>query len=101
MIETAKEALAGLVKKNPALDRKLKSYGALDVWDKNIDASGKSWAERISKGVLFIVTENPSLSQEIVFHKNGSIKKINDELGETVVKDIKVRIGCKKEKERN
>lgn len=96
-METIKEAISGLLKKLPELNKKVRDYGCLSDWASRVETSGNSWAERLSAGTLHIVTESPAQGQDIMLGKNGFIRKMNDIIGSEEIKDIKVRIGTRKE----
>jgi|GEM_PF-4587752 len=88
-----KAAVEGFLDQLPRVKKKVKVWEAVDIWSAKIETSGKSQAEKITGGVLFVVTESPSLGQEIALKKNSFIKTMNAITGEETVKDIKVRIG--------
>ena len=92
-MKSAKEAISVLLDGLPALKSKIKRYRILDIWAQEIEKSGASRAERIDGKTLFITAENPSLCQEIALKKREFIIRMNEQLGEEGISDIKVKIG--------
>ncbi|MGC8862014.1 MAG: DciA family protein [Armatimonadota bacterium] len=48
-----------------------------------------SKAERVMQGVLFVACKSSTWASELSLHKDRIVKRINDSLGTTVVKDIR------------
>ena len=92
-METLRAVLEGLIKKNPRIVKKLRGYEAVALWPQIIDKEDKSWVEDFSSGILTVATENPSYCQEISFDRKRIIKALNDRIGESSVKDVRVKIG--------
>lgn len=99
MMETLRSAVEGLVKKMPIVERQLKGYAAADAWQEEIDKKGKSWVQRFSGGILFVATESASFCQEVCFGKDKMIEELNKKAGEPVIKDIKIKVGTKSQRE--
>lgn len=91
-MKTIRDAMDQFVKNNPAFGRKIKGFTALDLWAKMIDVKGKSWATLFKDGILYIGTEDPSYGQEIRFSKPAILNRINTQLGEEIVSDIRTKI---------
>jgi len=94
-MEKIKAAVEGLLKTLPGVKSKVRVWGAVELWETAVETSGKSWAEKISGGVLFVGAGDPSAGQDIALKKNVYLKRLNGLLGEEMVKDLKVKIGTK------
>lgn len=90
--------LEKFISKNTKLQAGLKAHLAASLWGKLVDRDGRSWIEKIAKGILFVATENPHYCNEIKFEKSKIISLINDKFGEKVIKDIKIKVSSKEEK---
>jgi len=87
------ESLADIL--YPALTKhgmlwELKELQAILLWGKVVGTkiAKKTKPQRIENGVLFVKVKGAAWRQELVFHKQELIKKLNKELGEQVVKDL-------------
>ena len=49
--------------------------------------------EDVRDGIIFLKTSSPFVKNEISFIKDEIIKKINEKIGESFIKDIKIRRG--------
>ena len=93
-MEKAGNIIEKLLAAFPAAEKNILGNNIEKFWS-DIEGVRDSWVERFASGVLFAASENPATSQEMVFRKDGIIKKINKRLGQEVVKDIKIRIAEK------
>jgi|TARA_Y100000294_G_scaffold156035_1_gene156690 predicted nucleic acid-binding Zn ribbon protein len=64
---------------------------AINLWSK---AAGKeismaTEATHLEKGIMFVKTESPAWRNELLFRKKEIIKKLNDHLKKTIVRDIR------------
>ena len=89
------------------LEKKIKERECLSLWEEVVGAklSSVSQADDIKNGVLYVSAKDPIWGQEIFNLKGLIMQKINQRMGEEIVKDIKVRARPlrkrrKKEKER-
>lgn len=76
--------------KELGIEKPIMRYKALSLW-KNV--VGKRISEvtepcRLNNGKMFIKVKNDAWRNELLFHKLEIIKKINNELGSRVVRDI-------------
>lgn len=91
-MDLAKNILESVIEKNIAAKNIISGYKAVDLWNEIIDEEKTSWAEKFSRGVLYVSSENPSFMQEIIFRKNMIIDKLNSALGAKAIKDIKGKL---------
>ena len=72
------------------LDTKLAETKARLLWPDVVGQplSDVSSAFRVQRGKLFVAVNNPSWRNELVFLKAEIIRKINERLGRSVIKDI-------------
>lgn len=80
------------------LEKKIREKQCLFLWDEVVGEklASVSQAEDIKNGVLFISAIDPLWGQEIFNFKGLIIQKLNDKMGEKIVKDIKVRVKVQK-----
>jgi len=72
-------------------ESRIKEQKAIMIWEKVV---GKRIAAvtnplSIKKGILKIKVKNPPWRQELTYMKEDIIKKLNDEIGDILVSDIK------------
>lgn len=94
-MDTAREILKHIIKRSPALKKRLGGVEVEENWGPVADPKGKSWVSGFNSGVLKVVTEDPSFGQELHFNKKKLIEDLNILVGEKIVKDIKIKIGTK------
>lgn len=72
------------------IDRPIMRYRALTLWSEVVGEKISEITEpqRLNDGKIFIKVKNDSWRNELVFHKQEIIDKINRELGSRVVKEI-------------
>jgi predicted nucleic acid-binding Zn ribbon protein len=75
------------------LEKKIKERECLSVWEEVVGAklASVSQAEDIRNGILYVSAKDPIWGQEIFNLKGLIIRKLNEKIGEEIVKDIKVR----------
>ena len=85
--------LPGLIERL-GLTSGLKSREVVTLWPRvvGVPISRKTEAQDIEAGVLVVNVRESAWMQELYFLKPDIIKKLNRELGETIVKDIKFRL---------
>jgi len=88
-MEHIKESIQKLFS-STGIDKQVKNYQSVADWP---SIAGKRIAavtevKYFSKGVLFVKVKNDAWRNEIIFHKNELIEKINKESGVQAVKDI-------------
>jgi len=69
---------------------KLKEYEALRLWEELL---GKTVASRtkelkIKNGILYVKIRSPLVKQELLMIKDSIIKKMNEKLGDEIIKAI-------------
>ncbi|MBC8344817.1 MAG: DUF721 domain-containing protein [Candidatus Marinimicrobia bacterium] len=89
-MEKLKGAISAFLK-NAGLEKGVKQNNAILIWENVV---GKKIAEntnpeKVEHGVLTIKTENASWRQELLFKKGEIIIKLNKELGQKTIKEIK------------
>jgi predicted nucleic acid-binding Zn ribbon protein len=89
-MQTLKTAIGSFLK-NAGIEKRVKQNNPILIW-KNV--VGKKIAEntnpeKVEHGILTIKTENASWRQELLFKKSEIITKLNQELGEKTIKEIK------------
>jgi predicted nucleic acid-binding Zn ribbon protein len=88
------EPLSGAVGKvldQLGLSGQLAEYRAVTVWDRVVGdkVSRHTKAEWIDQGELLVLVDSHVWIQELVFLKPEIVKKLNAELGQEIVKDIR------------
>lgn len=65
------------------------------IWSEAVgeEIARRSRIDKVKNGVLFVVTENSVWSQELTYLKPKLIEKLNEKLGEPVVKDLRFSTG--------
>lgn len=86
------EALQKLLR-NLEIEPQVKQHLAAANWPKIVgEAVAKvSAVERVEKGVLFVKVESSAWRNELTFMRREFIKKINDFLGEELIRDIRFK----------
>ncbi|MBC7328375.1 DUF721 domain-containing protein [bacterium] len=76
------------------LEKTLKERQCLRFWDEVVGEklATLSQAEDIRKGVLYVSAKDSIWGQEIFNLKGLIIRKLNEKMGEEIVKDIKVKV---------
>jgi hypothetical protein len=79
----------------PDLEKKKKEGLAISKWEKIVDKPicNHTIPEFVKNGVLFVRVSDPIWMQELQFYKDIILKKIEKEIGEGIVYDIRFRIG--------
>lgn len=74
-------------------DSKIKEMRVLQAWDKVVGSyiAGDTAEINICNGVLFIRLNSPIIRNEISMRKTQIINRLNEEIGENIVKSIMVR----------
>jgi predicted nucleic acid-binding Zn ribbon protein len=82
--------LPGVLNKLGLSDR-LAQQKAVILWNKAVgpDIRKQTVVNRIQDNVLYVSVSNPVWMNELVYLKSGIIKKLNELIGQEVVKDIK------------
>ena len=81
----------GAFLKSAGLEKGVKQNNAILIWDGVVGTTiaEKTSPEKVEHGVLTIKTENASWRQELLFKKGEIIKKLNQELGQKTIREIK------------
>ena len=84
------EALQGLVDEL-GIGRKLRSYDAVLRWEEAVEGpiAKVATAEKIQNGTLIVRVSNPTWRYELTLRKKELIAKVNETVGEEVVKEIR------------
>lgn len=72
------------------IERPVQRYQALLLWPEVVGKQISDVTEpcRIRKGKLFVEVKNAAWRNELVFHKDEIIQKLNQKLGASVVQEI-------------
>lgn len=72
------------------IERPVQRYQALLLWPEVVgkQISDVTEPSRIRKGKLFVEVKNAAWRNELVFHKDEIIQKLNQKLGASVVQEI-------------
>ena len=75
------------------LEKKIRERECLSLWEEVVGKklASVSQAEDIRNGILYVSAKDPIWGQEIFNLKGLIMQKINQRMGEEIVKDIKVR----------
>ena len=76
--------------KELGIEKPIIKYKALSLWPEAVGERISEVTEpcRLNNGKMFIKVKNDAWRNELVFHKPEIIRKINDELGSRVVRDL-------------
>ena len=101
MTESIDEILENTFKKL-GLSRKIKEKRVLDLWPKIIGNKIKCHTEAkyINQGVLFITVDSSTWAHQLLFMKNKFINKLNEQLKNEIIKDIRFKVGQVSNKKR-
>ena len=82
-----------LLFKSYHLDEKIAEVRIKELWEKVMGKSIKNYTTgmHLYKGVLTVFIESAPLKQDLKFSKENIVARINEELGEKVVKDIVIK----------
>lgn len=82
------------------LEKRLKERKCLALWEEVVGekVAKVSQAVDIKKGVIYVKAKDPLWAQHIFNLKGLIIRKMNERMGEEIVKDIKIRAEELKEK---
>lgn len=82
------------------LEKRLKERRCLALWEEVVGekVARVSQAVDIKKGVIYVKAKDPLWAQQIFNLKGLIIRKMNERMGEEMVKDIKIRAEELKEK---
>ncbi len=75
------------------LDEKIAEVRIKEIWETIMGKSIKNYTTgmRLYKGVLTINIESAPLKQDLKFSKESIATRINDELGEVIVKEVIIK----------
>jgi len=82
-----------LLFKSYHLDEKIAEVRIKELWETIMGKSIKNYTTgfRLYKGVLTVFIESAPLKQDLKFSKENIIQRINEELGEKVVRDLVIK----------
>ncbi|AGB40043.1 putative RNA-binding protein containing Zn ribbon [Halobacteroides halobius DSM 5150] len=94
MAESIKKLLDDTLNKL-GLSRRLKEEKVLNLWSQLIgDKIGAhTQAKYINCGVLFVTVDNSTWAHQLLFMKKNLIQKINQKMGQQIVKEIRFQVG--------
>jgi len=74
---------------------KVKQYRIWDVWNSVVGEAiaRQAQPQQIRAMVLWVAVSNSTWMQQLEFMKRQIIERINERIGETVIRDIRFRIG--------
>ena len=86
------EVLKDYIEENK-LHKKLTEVDLIASWEKVVGRTIARYTEslRISNGTLFVKTSSPALRSELVMMKEQLKNRLNEQAGETIIKDIVFR----------
>jgi len=89
------EKVLNKMSKKLGIDGKLKDILILNTWNSKLSymIPIKTKAVSFKSGILYIIVEDPTWCEELIFIKNTLIKKINFLLKNQLVNDIRIRCG--------
>ncbi len=72
------------------IEKPIQQYEALVVWPKVVGEKIAAVTEprHIANGKLFVKVKNAAWRNELVFHRADLIRKMNQQIGRSVVRDI-------------
>jgi hypothetical protein len=90
MVSSIKEVLDTLPVKG-----RVREYGLWKAWDELVgqQVSRRCQPERVKDGILFLKVTSSVWMQQLQFMKSMIIEKVNGQMGEGAVRDIRFRIG--------
>ena len=79
--------------KKAGLYQGIKNIKVLELWPKVVGEkiANKTEANHINNGILFVEVSNSTWRQELQFQKKDIIKKLNKEVKEKIVREIKFK----------
>ena len=88
--EKLSDIISGILK-NRGWEPKVREHRVFPIWEKVVgkDIAKNSAPNRIDRGLLVVVTKNPTWTQQLTMMKKKIIDKINVELDDEIVKDIR------------
>tara|TARA_B100001996_G_scaffold382370_1_gene374020 strand:- start:426 stop:701 length:276 start_codon:yes stop_codon:yes gene_type:complete len=89
-MEHIQKAINGFLK-NAGLENGVAQQKAIEVWAETVgeEIARNTNAESIEHGTLMIKTKNPVWRQELLFQKKEIIKKLNQKLKKSIIKEIR------------
>lgn len=90
--QKAGDVLSGILR-NLGLDRHLKQRELVLRWEEIVGPriAEKSRVLKVSGGVLYVSVTSSAWGQELQFQKKNIMRKITEELGTDLIKDIRIR----------
>lgn len=81
--------------KGYGLSAKTHEYKILKTWGTTVGdkISSHTQPSRLIRGVLTVDVDSPAWIHQLTFYKEDLIKKINNEIGKGMVKDIRFKVG--------
>lgn len=90
----ASDVLSKLMK-DYGLTAKTHEYKILKTWDNTVGEKISSHARplRLIRGSLTVIVDSPAWIHQLTFYKEDIINKINNEIGKSVVREIRFKVG--------
>ena len=91
MVTELRELLKKFIERTPKIARPLKEHKATELWPQVVSAqiSKNTHPLMIKNGILTVLTASSVWAQELRYTKKEIIKKLNEKIGEEVVRDIR------------
>jgi len=88
--EKLSDIISGIIK-NQGWESKVREHRVFPIWDEVVgdEIAKNSAPNRIDRGLLVVVTKNPTWTQQLTMMKKKIINKINEALDDEIVKDIR------------
>jgi len=95
MVIELRELLRKFIEMTPNIARPLKEHRAVELWPQvvNEQVSKHTTPIMIKNGILTVLTSSSVWAQELRYTKKEMISKLNEKIGEEVVRDIRFRGG--------
>ncbi|MFH0887442.1 MAG: DUF721 domain-containing protein [bacterium] len=92
-----KSILDELVLRRPEIKKKMREAESCRIWDIVLSENIRKNAQpaKVREGVLFVDTATAAWANELNFLKTEIIDKINNHMGESVIKDIFFKVSGK------
>lgn len=95
MIRKKPEAIGGIIAqvlRDNNLEQTLLEKRAVDAWEKVIGQSLARYTDtpQIKNGVLFVHVKSAPLKQEFFLGRKEIVRRLNNAIGATIVKDIRL-----------
>lgn len=89
----ALDAALQILVENLGIAKKLHEYDVITLWSRIVgeQISRVATAQRIENGILFVSVSSSSWRAELTMRRNEIMRKINETMGQQVVREIRFR----------